>query len=45
VHDAAEEVILRDGGLFKQNGDAETKMQKLHAKRKKSSIYKASDDK
>jgi hypothetical protein len=45
VHDAAEEVILRDGGLFKQNGDAETKMQKMHAKRKKSSIYKASDGK
>merc|ERR1711933_459699 len=45
VHDAAEEVILRDGGLFKQNGDAETKMQKMHANRKKNSVYKAADGK
>jgi hypothetical protein len=41
VHDAAEEVILRDGGLFKHNGDADTKMQKLHTQRRKHSMIKA----
>jgi hypothetical protein len=41
VHDAAEEVILRDGGLFKCNGDADTKMQKLHTQRRKHSMIKA----